>query len=249
MTHDAEVLCGGAARSAYGDPMARHVHRWELSGVEGAVVVVDVIRAFSTAAYAFGAGAAEIYLVATVDEALAFKAARPGVLAMGEDGGLRPDGFDFPNSPAMVAAADLDGRTLVQRTSAGSQGVVGAVDADRMWAASLVVASATARAVNAAGLGEPTYVITGAFADRPERNGADDIIAANAIESIRGGRAIDALAVGASLLATAEAARTITLGADHCHPDDIEFASRVDAFDFAMEAIRNETGVCLRATA
>ncbi len=43
--------------------MARHVARWELDGVTGAVVVVDVIRAFTTAAYAFGAGAAEIYLV------------------------------------------------------------------------------------------------------------------------------------------------------------------------------------------
>ncbi len=101
-----------------------------------------MIRAFTTAAYAFSAGAAEIYLVGTVDEALAFKAAHPGALAMGEERGLRPDGFDFPNSPAMVREADLDGRTLVQRTSAGTQGVVRAVDATRLWAASLVVASA-----------------------------------------------------------------------------------------------------------
>ena len=124
--------------------MRRHLARWELEGVQGAVVVVDVIRVFTTAAYAFGSGAAEIYLVGTVDEALAFKAANPGSLAMGEDRGLRPDGFDFPNSPAMVRDADLAGRTLVQRTSAGTQGVVRAVDATRLWAASLVVASATA---------------------------------------------------------------------------------------------------------
>ena len=82
-----------------------------------------MIRAFTTAAYAFGAGAAEIYLVGDVDAALAFKAAHPGSLAMGEDRGLRPDGFDFPNSPAMVRDADLSGRTLVQRTSAGTRGV------------------------------------------------------------------------------------------------------------------------------
>jgi hypothetical protein len=109
--------------------MARHLARWELDGVDGAVVVVDVIRAFSTAAYAFGAGAAEIFLVGSADDALEFKAANPGSLAMGEERGLRPDGFDFPNSPAMVRDADLEGRTLVQRTSAGTQGVVGAVDA------------------------------------------------------------------------------------------------------------------------
>ena len=104
--------------------MARHVARWELAGVGGPVVVVDVIRAFTTAAYAFGSGAAEIYLVDDVEEALVFKDARPGTIALGENRGLRPAGFDFPNSPAMVSRVDLTGRTLVQRTSAGTRGVV-----------------------------------------------------------------------------------------------------------------------------
>ena len=134
----------------------RHVARWELDGVDGAVVVVDVIRAFTTAAYAFGAGAAEIYLVAGVEDALSFKAAHPGTIALGEDRGLRPEGFDLPNSPAMVSRADLSGRTLVQRTSAGTRGVVAAVSADRLWAASLACASATARGVEAANICEPT---------------------------------------------------------------------------------------------
>ena len=69
-----------------------------------------------------------VEVVADVDAALAFKAAHPGSLAMGEDRGLRPDGFDFPNSPAMVSRADLTGRTLVQRTSAGTQGALAARD-------------------------------------------------------------------------------------------------------------------------
>ena len=94
--------------------MTRHLARWELAGVGGAVVVVDVIRAFTTAAYAFASGAAEIYLFASVDEALAFKAEHPGSLAMGEERGLRPDGFDLPNSPAMVRESDLDGRSSPQ---------------------------------------------------------------------------------------------------------------------------------------
>jgi phosphosulfolactate phosphohydrolase-like enzyme len=41
--------------------------RWELEGLAGPVVVIDVIRAFTTAAYAFGAGAEAIYLVGSVD--------------------------------------------------------------------------------------------------------------------------------------------------------------------------------------
>jgi 2-phosphosulfolactate phosphatase len=226
--------------------MTRHLARWELGGVAGSVVVVDVIRAFTTAAYAFGSGASEIYLVATVDEALAFKAAHPGSFAMGEARGLRPAGFDFPNSPATVRDADLSGRTLVQRTSAGTQGVVRAVDATRLWAASAVVASATARAVLDAGGGEPTYVITGRFEDRPG-GGEDDAIAAELIERARLGEPLRADATSAALLATDEAQRTLALGAPHVDPRDIELAAAVDAFDFAMEVERTDRGLRLTA--
>ncbi len=82
---------------------ARFIATADAGAVTGSVVVVDVLRAFSTAAYAFAAGARHVYLVGTVAEALAFKAANPGTLAMGEEHGRRPDGFDFANSPAQVA--------------------------------------------------------------------------------------------------------------------------------------------------
>ncbi len=221
---------------------ARRLKRWELDGVDGPVVVIDVIRAFTTAAYAFGAGATAIYLVATVEEALAFKAAHPDVLAMGEDRGRRPLGFDFPNSPVAVSRADLDGRTLVQRTSAGTQGVVAAVDATRLWAASLVCASATARAVNASRLGEPSYVITGCFPDRPDDTGDDDRLTADLIERARSGHPVEAVAAAEELHATGEARRTLALGPEHCDPLDIEFAARVDLFDFAMEVTTDTLG-------
>jgi 2-phosphosulfolactate phosphatase len=146
----------------------------------------------------------------------------------------------------MVRDADLDGRTLVQRTSAGTQGVVRAVDASRLWAASLVVASATARAVDAAGLGEPTYVITGRFEDRPD-HGADDVIAAELIERARTRRPIAAQATAAALRATEEATRTLALGPEHCDPHDIELAAAVDAFDFSMEVERTDLGLRLAA--
>ncbi len=225
--------------------MARHLARWELDGVRGPVVVVDVIRAFTTAAYAFGSGAAEIYLVGDVEEALAFKAAHAGTIALGENRGLRPEGFDYPNSPAMVSRVDLTGRTLVQRTSAGTRGVVAAAHADRLWAASLACASATARAVNDAGLGEPAYVITGRFEDAPHTTGDDDALAAELIERARLGQPLDAAATSAALLATNEAAKTLALGPEHCDPADIELAAAVDAFDFAMEVERTPLGLRL----
>jgi 2-phosphosulfolactate phosphatase len=229
--------------------VARQVARWELGGVTGAVVVVDVIRAFTTAAYAFGAGAASIRLVDTVEDALIFKSQHPGVLAMGEDRGRRPQGFDFPNSPAMLSRADLTGRTLVQRTSAGTRGAVAARHADRLWASSLVCATATARAVNDAGLDELTYVITGRFEDRPELTGADDVLAADTIDRIRMGESVDAKAVAAALLSTEEATRTLALGPEHCDPADIDLAAQLDVFDFAMEVVADGDGLRLERRA
>ncbi|MCU1688683.1 MAG: 2-phosphosulfolactate phosphatase [Jatrophihabitantaceae bacterium] len=220
---------------------ARLLRNDTVGDTTGAVVVIDVLRAFTTAAYAFAAGAARIYLVSGVGEALALKAAIPGALAMGEDGGLTPEGFDLPNSPVRAAAADLSGRTIVQRTSAGTQGVVAARRADRLWCASLVCASATAAAVGGAGLGDPTYVITG---HRPERSlsGADDIIGALYIEAVRRGDPVDPAAAAHAIRVSDEAARTLVLGPEHVDPLDIDFAVDVDRFAFAMEVTRDATG-------
>lgn len=226
------------------DGGGRYVTTRQAGEVTGAVVVIDVIRAFTTAACALDAGARCVYLVGGVDEALAFKAAHSGTLAMGEDHGRRPEGFDLSNSPAQATRADLDGRMVVHRTSAGTQGVVAARSATRLWCASLVVASATAAAVTAAGLGEPTYVITGRFADRPER-GDDDQMTAEHIEAIRRGHAPDPAAVARRVAESDEAATTLALGAGHVDPTDIELATDVDRFSFAMGVTRDHLGLRL----
>jgi 2-phosphosulfolactate phosphatase len=225
---------------------ARFLPRWHVAGVTGAVVVVDVIRAFTTAAYAFGAGAEAIYLVATAEEALAFVRTNPRVLAMGEQHGRRVEGFTLSNSPVEVSKADLEGRTLVQRTSAGTQGVVAATRATRLWCASLVCASATARAVNEAAIGAPSYVISGRFADRADDSGSDDLACAEYIEALRTSRAVQAAETIDRIANSNEAERTLRLGDGNVHPDDIAFATRIDVFNFAMEATRTSLGICIR---
>jgi len=119
---------------------------------------------------------------------------------------------------------------------------VAAVDATRLWAASLVCASATARAVEASGLGDPTYVITGCFPDRPGATGQDDRLTADCIERVRTNLPLEADDTSNRLLATTEARRALTLGPEHCDPLDIEFAAQVDRFDFAMEVTMDELG-------
>src|SRR5262245_40228503 len=104
-----------------------------LEGIEGArqatgtVVVIDVMRAFTTAAYAFAAGIHEIDLVATVEEALATPCFR-----MGEVGGRWIPGFDHNNSPSQLNGRHLSGRAVL-RTGSGSRCVAEAVHATEVW--------------------------------------------------------------------------------------------------------------------
>ena len=64
----------------------------------GTVVVVDVIRAFTVAAYAFAAGARDVLLVGTEEEALALRDRFPGAWAMGEVDGLKPEGVELTSN-------------------------------------------------------------------------------------------------------------------------------------------------------
>lgn len=212
--------------------------------MSGVVVAIDVLRAFTTSAYALAGGASSIWLVGAVDAALSLGRAIPGSLVMGEVHGRRPLGFDLSNSPVDVSRADVEGRVLVQRTSAGTQGVIAATSADRLFAASLVCASATAAVVRSSVLGPPTYVITGRFPDEPD-GGEDDLLTARLIERARTGQTLDASATADAVARSREAARTLAVGDGHVHPDDIAYATAVDRFDFAMEVERVDGGLRL----
>jgi 2-phosphosulfolactate phosphatase len=126
----------------------------------GTAVIIDVYRAFTTAAFCVAAGAREIVLVERPEEALAIKAREPNVFLTGEVGGKPISGFDAGNSPSALAGIDLSGRRVIQRTSAGTQGVCAATEAAHIILASFVIASATARYVAALG-GEITLVAMG----------------------------------------------------------------------------------------
>ena len=84
-----------------------HVRRASL--VEGAqdatgtAVIIDVYRAFTTAAFCVAAGAREIVLTASHGDALAMKAKDPALFLTGEIGGKPIPGFDAGNSPSPLA--------------------------------------------------------------------------------------------------------------------------------------------------
>ncbi len=108
----------------------------------GLTVVIDVFRAFSVAAYAFGAGVEKIYPVGDIEKAWKLKEENPDFLLVGERNEDKIPGFDFGNSPSQILKADLKGKTLIHTTSAGTQGLVNAMNADEVLTGSFVNAGA-----------------------------------------------------------------------------------------------------------
>lgn len=219
------------------------LHRVRAAEARGVTVVIDVIRAFSVAAYAFGGGALGIWLVRTVEEAFALREGEPGALLAGEVGGRLISGFDYNNSPAQMAGANVRGRLLIQRTGAGTQGAVDAIHADALLCCGLANARATAtsaRALAQRGAGIVTLLTTAAPVEEDDVPAIEDDVCADYLEALLRGRA-DAEDV---LAASIERLRTIgRLGVfEHGWPDfpaaDVPAFLAVDRFTFAMEGTR-----------
>jgi 2-phosphosulfolactate phosphatase len=205
----------------------------------GVVIVIDVIRAFTNAAFAFSRGAKEIYPVSTVEEALKFKAEVPNSLACGEVGGMPPEGFDFGNSPTHTNTLDLNGRILVQRTGAGTQGIVRSVNADTMLAASLVVANATVRHIRNLSPDCVTFVITGQIDDG---SGDEDLACAEYLEALLRGQELNPTPIIDRVYKSRDALFHLDPNLPEFRKSDLDHCTNIDAFDFAM-SVTKENGL------
>jgi 2-phosphosulfolactate phosphatase len=201
----------------------------ELTGVPRVAVVIDVMRAFTVAAWAFSRGVEKIVLASTESEALALKESRPGWLALKD--GPPAEGFDAVNSPGLLRSCDFAGRTLVQKTTAGTVGALAVADAPLVLCGSFVVAGPTARFLRARGAGPVTFVVTGdgGRADEDlacaeyigQRMAGGDVEAAPYLHRARRSRAAADLAGGLR---------------SGWHPDDVDLCLELDRFSFAMLA-------------
>ena len=196
------------------------------------MAVIDVFRAFTTAAIALANGATGIVMVRTVEEALALREAGIGQICMGEVRGRAPDGFDFGNSPFEISSVDFSSQTIIQRTSAGTQGIVeAATKADRLYAASLVTAEATVRALLS---GSPDHVSLVAMGDNGIKRTDEDELCAIHIRNRLEGRPGDADAIRRLILAGGEVRRFHDPARPYLHREDVDTALDIDRYDFAV---------------
>lgn len=201
----------------------------ELAEPPSVAVVVDVMRAFTVAAWAFAQGAEKIVLAGSLDEALALKARHPGWVAL-KDGPPAP-GFDAVNSPGLLRSVDLGGRTVVQKTTAGTVGALAVKEAPLVLCAGFVVAEATARLLRTRGSDSVTFVVTGEDGRADEDLACAQYIARRVTEPETD--AGEFLRRAAGSRAAAELAEGVRQGV---HPDDVALCLEADRFPFAMVA-------------
>jgi len=205
---------------------------------EGIAVVIDVLRAFTSAAFMMHLGAKEIVLVADPEEVLRFKAERDA-LAVGEVGGKMVNGFDLGNSPSQILDAGrglFAGRVVAQRTSAGVTGAVAAARrADQVLLGSYVTASATARYLlgQSPPPGTVTLVAMG-YADQ-ERT-PDDEACASYLEHLLTGAPYNHAAALRRIIEHECTQKFLRGDQAHYPPVDPVYCLQRDLFDFAIVA-------------
>jgi 2-phosphosulfolactate phosphatase len=117
----------------------------ELAG--GTAVVIDVLRATTTIAYALNAGAKEIAPCLTISDALTLaKQFPPGEVVLGgERDGAAIEGFDLGNSPEEYTVERVGGKSVVFTTTNGTHAINRARTADEVLTAAFVNAEAVVR--------------------------------------------------------------------------------------------------------
>ncbi|MGD1223531.1 2-phosphosulfolactate phosphatase [Streptomyces krungchingensis] len=218
---------------------ARFLGIAELVETPSVAVVVDVMRAFTVAARAFAQGAERIVLAESLDEARALKARHPDWVAI-KDGPPAP-GFDAVNSPGLLRSVDLGGRTVVQKTTAGTVGALAVKEASLVLCAGFVVAEATARVLRTCRSDSVTFVVTGEDGQADEDLACAQYIARRVTEA--GADAAEFLRRAAESRAAAELTEGVRQGV---HPDDVALCLEVDRFPFAMVAALEGSLMVLR---
>jgi 2-phosphosulfolactate phosphatase len=147
---------------------------------KGVTVIIDVFRAFSVSCYAVDAGAVRIIATAGIAEAFELKKRYKNSVLVGERDEKKIEGFDFGNSPTEILKADLSGKTVIHTTTAGTQGLINAVNSEVILTGSIVNAGAVVKYIRFL---KPDHVSLVAMGYRAVYSAEEDLLCAEMIAS------------------------------------------------------------------
>jgi 2-phosphosulfolactate phosphatase len=205
----------------------------------GVTVIIDVFRAFTVECYAFDSGAVRIIAVASPEEAFALKKKYPNSVLVGERNERRIEGFDFGNSPTEIIKTDLQGKTVIHTTTAGTQGLLNAKNADIVLAAGFVNANAVADYIN---LLNPARVSLVAMGYRATISADEDLLCAELIASFLLKKAKFDYARISDLKSSSGKRFFEPHNLDFSPPTDFFLCTMADRFNFALKGIVRADG-------
>ncbi len=190
-------------------------------------VVIDVVRAFSTAPWILRKGASRLLLAPDAEAAVAAQRSEFLDAILVKDGPPDPR-FALPNSPGRIAQEDLTGRDVILATGNGTRGVYAVAGAGEVLCASFVNAAATARAAS----GHDTVLLV------PTEGDEDQALAEYLIHAISAREAPPAAPFLDRVSSSEAGAQCRARGLDSSfpgvHPDDLSRCLELDAFDYAI---------------
>jgi 2-phosphosulfolactate phosphatase len=201
----------------------------------GTAVIIDVFRAFTTAAFVVANGAETILPVGGVEEALMLRRNHPGWLIMGEVHGHKVPGFDYGNSPDEVSGIDFRGKTVIQRTSSGVQGILAASDADEIILGSFVLAEATVEYIKRR---NPNVVSIVAMGWEGDYEAIEDELCAEYLEARLRGEHPDFSDMARRIREDPQGAKFFDRSQTTFREGDFHAAMSLDKFTFALKVDR-----------
>jgi len=206
---------------------------------KGLTVIIDVFRAFSVECYAMDSGASKIIATGEVAKAFELRKKYLKAVLVGERDEKKVEGFDYGNSPTEIIKADLTGKTVIHSTTAGTNGIINAVNADLILTGSFVNASAVARYIRASG---PQSVSLVAMGYRARESAEEDLLCAEYLESLINVRECDFEQRIADLRLTSGKRFFKPENIDFSPPTDFFLCTMVNRFKFVLKAEKRFDG-------
>ncbi len=203
---------------------------------KGTVIIIDVFRAFTTAAVAFNKGVHSIILTKEIEEASQLKQKQITDLTMGEVNGIKPSDFDYGNSPHEISTAkNLSGLKIAQSTRSGTLGVSLAAKTQKnnnIFVTGLMTAKSTSDIIKARNLDE-IYIVAMGYQGIAKTD--EDEICALYIKSLLQNKPLNKKYVIDVILKSNSTKQFNDITQPQFHPKDLDHALKIDSEKFAME--------------
>lgn len=206
----------------------------------GIAVIIDVFRAFTVEAYVMNNGAKKLIPVGDMQIAYDYKEKEQDCILVGERQGVILPGFDYGNSPSQIQNIDFTGKTVMHTTSAGTQGIANAKNADEVLTGSLVNAKAIAEYIKNKNPQDVSLVCMGLEA---KSQTDEDNLCAYYIKSLLEDNPMD-LKVEIEKLKRTSGAKFFDKKQQEVFPEqDFYLSTEVNKFNFVLKVEKDNNGM------